>query len=355
MLKQTHPHFYPLEIIRFIAAFTIMYGHYVHFFMFQNVNYSNTLFDVFLNPYGHLAIPIFFLISGFIFMHVYFYEIVNFDISFYQFIKRRIARLYPLHFLTLILVLILQLLVLAAFGEFFIYQNNDIHHFVLNLTMISYWGFENGNSFNGPFWSVSVEFLIYILFFLVVSRLPSYKAAKIILFCSPVLILVFHETVFPTVITKCVFYYFSGCSLYVVIEILFKMQEKIRELSLTFILVALFVCYLYLRKNYGIFFDFILCPIIMVIFIYLEFETKLFKARLFTVNGKFLGDLTYSTYLLHFPVQLMFILFDLYIMKLNFFSSAILLFYIVCVIFFSTISFKYFENPMRKYVNSIFN
>lgn len=344
MLKNNHPHFFSLEIIRFIAAFTIMYGHYVHFFMFQNVNYSNTLFELFLNPYGHLAIPIFFLISGFIFMHVYFYEIINFNINFFQFIKRRIARLYPLHLLTLILVLLLQLVVLASFGEFFIYQNNDIHHFVLNLTMISYWGFENGNSFNGPFWSVSVEFLIYILFFIVVSKLPSHRVAKIILFCSPVLILVFHETVFPTTITKCAFYYFSGCSLYVVIESLFKKQEKIRDISLAFILVALFVCYLYLRKNYGIFFDFILCPIIMIIFIYLEFRTKLFKTKLFTVNGKFLGDLTYSTYLLHFPVQLMLILIDLYIIKLNFFSSTILVFYIACVIFF----FYYIFQILRK-------
>ena len=94
--------------------------------------------------------------------------------------------------------------------------------------MISYWGFENGNSFNGPFWSVSVEFLIYVLFFFVVSRLSSHKFAKIILFCSPILILVLHETAFPTIITKCAFYYFSGCSFYIVIEILSKMQEKIR-------------------------------------------------------------------------------------------------------------------------------
>lgn len=355
MLKQTHPHFYSLEIIRFIAAFTIMYGHYVHFFMFQNTDYSNSLFDFFQNPYGHLAIPIFFLISGFIFMHVYFYEIIDSKINFYQFMKRRIARLYPLHVLTLFLVLKLQIFVLVAVGQFFIYQNNDLYHFSLNLVMASYWGFENGNSFNGPFWSVSIEFFIYMIFFLVVTKLPSYTTAKLILFCSPILILAAHELFFASIITKCAFYYFTGCSLYIVIEIIFRIKSSLREFCFILMFIFLAVTYYYFRKNFGIFFDFILCPILVTIFVYLEIETKLFTKQVFTIYGKFLGDLTYSTYLLHFPIQLVIILIDIFIIKINFFNGITLLVYLTSVILLSVISFKYFENPMRKYVNSLYN
>lgn len=55
-------------------------------------------------------------------------------------------------------------------GHTFIIQNNDSYHFLLNLFVIHSWGFEPTpalNGFNGPSWSVSVELLLYLLFFLI--------------------------------------------------------------------------------------------------------------------------------------------------------------------------------------------
>jgi peptidoglycan/LPS O-acetylase OafA/YrhL len=49
--------------------------------------------------------------------------------------------------------------------EWFIYAFNDLRHFVLNLFSASYWGFQDGYSFNGPSWSISAEILVYVLFF----------------------------------------------------------------------------------------------------------------------------------------------------------------------------------------------
>ena len=42
---------------------------------------------------------------------------------------------------------------------------NDLKHFLLNLAFASYWGFQDGQSFNGPSWSISAEILVYVLFF----------------------------------------------------------------------------------------------------------------------------------------------------------------------------------------------
>lgn len=52
-----------------------------------------------------------------------------------------------------------------AIGSYFVYPNNDIKHFLLNLFFASSWSFESGHSFNGPIWSVSVEVLLHALFF----------------------------------------------------------------------------------------------------------------------------------------------------------------------------------------------
>lgn len=93
---------YAFEILRFIAAFITFFGHYVHFFMCERtqVSWFNDI-----NPkIGALAVPSFFMLSGAIFAHTYGNSISLGKTSFFSFIKKRFARLYPLHLLTMILV-----------------------------------------------------------------------------------------------------------------------------------------------------------------------------------------------------------------------------------------------------------
>lgn len=44
---------------------------------------------------------------------------------------------------------------------------NDLYYFVLQLFVASDWGLQAGDSFNGPIWSISVELLVYVIFFVV--------------------------------------------------------------------------------------------------------------------------------------------------------------------------------------------
>src|SRR5690606_24787195 len=41
----------------------------------------------------------------------------------------------------------------------------DAYHFWLQTAFVSHWGFEQGESFNAPIWSVSIEVGLYALFF----------------------------------------------------------------------------------------------------------------------------------------------------------------------------------------------
>jgi peptidoglycan/LPS O-acetylase OafA/YrhL len=86
-------------------------------------------------------------------------------LSFGRFAMLRFSRLYPLHLATLLIVLALQWLYSARYGQTFVYLFNDAAHFVMNLFFANWWGFQSGESFNGPSWSVSAEVLIYIVFF----------------------------------------------------------------------------------------------------------------------------------------------------------------------------------------------
>ena len=82
-----------------------------------------------------------------------------------EFFLLRFSRLYPLHFITLIIVCLLQLYSIKKTGSYIVYSNNDLKHFLLNLFFISGWGGYEGPSYNAPIWSVSLELFAYICFF----------------------------------------------------------------------------------------------------------------------------------------------------------------------------------------------
>lgn len=105
---------------------------------------------------------IFFFLSGFIFYLVYLDKINVAAINFKRFFILRFSRLYPLH------VFILLLIVVIFFfqDEHILLQNINIWHFFLNFLLIQNWGIENGPSFNEPSWSISIEIMMYLIFYI---------------------------------------------------------------------------------------------------------------------------------------------------------------------------------------------
>jgi len=165
--------FYFLDILRGIAALAIVFYHWRHF---SYVGISNEfvktsefpLYSIFENlyNYGYLAVYLFFILSGFIFFFLYYNKIKEKSISFWNFSVLRISRLYPIHIITLLSVLILQNIFYKIYNTYLVYPENNLYHFILNILFIQSWGFEKGYSFDYPSWSVSVEIFVYLLFFI---------------------------------------------------------------------------------------------------------------------------------------------------------------------------------------------
>ena len=167
------------NLLRGICALAILIFHYQHFFEHGT---GEADFDKTNQPFyflistaynsGYLAVQVFWCISGLIMTHSY---INKRDNSARDYAVSRIARLYPLHLVTLLVVTILQLVSFQNLNTSQIYENNDRFHFMLNLFFVQSWGFQKGFSLNGPTWSVSIEIVIYILFFFVISSLKKFK------------------------------------------------------------------------------------------------------------------------------------------------------------------------------------
>ncbi len=216
--------FHWIDALRGAAAIVIVVFHYHHFYLAdaggralipptETFPYSSFLKPLF-EPIASRAVELFWLISGFVFAHVY----LRRRTSAWEFSFARLARLYPLHLVTLLYVAGIQAISMASQGHWQIYDNNDARHFVLQLFMASNWiSWSEGLSFNGPIWSVSLEIVVYGLFFLSIGIMKKAPVLVPILLCSASWAWVLLEPVrLPLVqigVLECSGFFFLGCLL----------------------------------------------------------------------------------------------------------------------------------------------
>ena len=123
---------------------------------------------------GYVWVEFFFALSGFILVYVYGARARNFwnGSAYLTFLKTRLARLYPVHFVTLITMLLLMwtLNQLSYWGGYLsIYHQpwppiNTWPSFVASLLLVQGWNLFPWLTWNGASWFVSVEFALCLLF-----------------------------------------------------------------------------------------------------------------------------------------------------------------------------------------------
>ena len=124
--------------------------------------------------YGLLFVELFFALSGFG-MDIGYLERIKGGMQFGDYIKKRLAKIYPLHFVTLMIVTAIGFCSMRVSVQYV--PGFDMYHWFLNLFMIHVGVFEYYLSFNGATWYVSVVLLMYILFYYI-SKITPQKAHK---------------------------------------------------------------------------------------------------------------------------------------------------------------------------------
>ena len=114
--------------------------------------------------FGWTLVDLFFVLSGYLFAHVYRGgTALGAAGSVRRFATARLARLYPLH--------LVMLLICAAL--FFGQSANTALAFAAHLLMLQDFAPSPGQTFNGPAWSISVECVCYALFVLGATAGPA--------------------------------------------------------------------------------------------------------------------------------------------------------------------------------------
>ena len=344
-----------LEVVRFISSLSVLVWHYQHFFYITDkptdfIREQQPLYSLF-SPfyiYGHFGVQVFWCISGFIFFWKYREAIASKAITYKKFFVLRLSRLYPLHFLTLLLVLALQAIYFSYKDYFFVYQVNDITHFIFQLFLASDWGFEKGRSFNGPIWSISVEVLIYSFFFLTLQNI-----SKSFLINIAILLIYFtlkYLKVSSSIFDCLVFFYIGGLSsiAYKYIQTI-KYQKQIFYFFVLTLLASPIFIYLtsiYQHKYFPILFLMSYTPIILFVCAQ-DFNVSPVIQK--TIEAA--GNMTYSSYLIHFPLQLAIVLCFLNTeQKIPYYSSVFFIGFIFLTLVISHYIYRLFELPTQKYL-----
>jgi peptidoglycan/LPS O-acetylase OafA/YrhL len=346
--------FYNIELLRFLCAFAVLLWHYAHFLSGTEgaLRTEQPFYHLFYLFYtkGYYGVQVFWMISGYIFFRQYRDTIVNRNVSFRKFLTRRIARLYPLHFATLLVVAALQYVFFAKNGKFFIYQSNSARDFILQIFMASHWFPNIIPNFNGPIWSVSLEVIVYFVFFLHMRFIGSSVFSTLAILGSALCLLL--ASGYRDIFWCTLFFYTGGLITYVQDFLTGLSLEQKRRYSRSFLLLAveIFLCLVITHAQQRFRF-LILAPVALYIALeYIRIPER--HKKLVTA----LGDLTYASYLIHFPIQLFLAIFCSYIgCPIPFRNSLFFLTFIGGTFLLSRVVFLQFESVARNKIRQFFD
>jgi peptidoglycan/LPS O-acetylase OafA/YrhL len=336
---------YWIDFLRGVAALAVLFGHYGHFGLAhpEQQPFYSSLAYLYSNG-GSLSVWLFWVISGFVFAQTYLFK----PSTGRNFFINRLARLYPLHFLTLIVVALLQLVSTAMTGATLIYENNNWYHFILNLLFIPAWGFQAGRSFNGPVWSVSVELLIYVIFWFSIAFVVKRGILAALGFSALFISMNFYG-VPGSAFWMCGFFFFLGVATYIVNAVL--LQETMLRLLTSCALALVAALWYHVGDSSQLVLSALLFPALVLLCAIFDTIDVLGIGK----KVSHFGNLSYGMYLIHIPVQLILLL---GMFSLGFTSDIarspwFLGMFIFVVITLAHYSFVYFESTMRVYVRKM--
>lgn len=354
-----------LDSLRGIAALGVVFWHY-------GAHFNSYPFRGLLLPFytsGFLLVDFFFVLSGYVIARSYWTP--RRQHALLDNIRARMARLYPLHLLTLVATVALIGLLPMTEGEELLGSNNDTRHFILNLFLINNIGLQDGWSFNTPAWSISTEFVINLAFMaLIAMSRRTFMAAVGVAVALIVLIVANADAPYivgskalgfiDVNLARCALGF--GCG--VLVHILLGRTDIRRRLdahgfvSTVLALLAIAGLTFFLmtagaKPKIPVY----LCSIALSTLLILTVpSSKLLGALLNRTPLVYLGDISYSVYLTHFPLQLV-----LFSISLNggerfaFDSPVVFLAYVSSVLALSSLTYRFVEVRMGRYLNKIGN
>lgn len=344
-----------LTSLRFFFAFVVFLSH-LTFVKTDLVWYNWLKNNVFFE--GYLGVGFFFILSGFVLALNYEKKIIDQpDFNKKKFYIARIARIYPLHVLTFLLML--PFVVLHVWKGYFHWDISILNLFLMQ----SYIPIKEYNfSINNVSWSISTELFFYIMFPFYIIWLHKFPKLKYILFLI-IPVIIFAEPYFKKDLSlqKSIFYIHPIVRSFDFILgiIAYQIYQKIQKTKLNFTKgtlielasILLLAIFFYFHDDvsrafrYGIYYW---IPMLAIILIF-ALQKGLFSRILQHKALIYLGEISFSFYMIH---MIIIKYGNQYLPQLNDFIKIGIYFTIALI--FSWLVFEYFERPLAKWIKNKF-
>ncbi|MDH7446365.1 acyltransferase family protein [Aquimarina sp. 2201CG14-23] len=335
-----------LTFTRFLAAFFVVVFHYG-----RNVYPFNVevLKPVLLR--GNLGVSYFFVLSGFVLILAY-YERGNF-FGVQQFYINRIARLLPTVYLALFLYIFYETILIG--------NKIQLDEFVINFLFIQSWFPSLALSLNSPAWSLSVEFLFYLVFpFLLKMLYYKLSLKKIFLVITiiwvislVILTVILNTGIYkspPAAIHNFTFYFplmhinaFLIGTISAVFFLKIKDSFKSKTYQVIIISFIIFLCIYFQPKAINLH-NGVLAPLFGLFLILLGSckgkITKVFKSKFLI----YLGRISFAFYILQSPIWRFF---NYFTKSIEMTSNERFLFFVLTLTVISFLVYEIIEKPLN--------
>ncbi|QNK77413.1 acyltransferase [Winogradskyella sp. PAMC22761] len=332
-----------LTFTRFLAAISIVIYHYgLDVFPF-NLEVIKHLFSQ-----SYLGVSYFFVLSGFVLVIAYGNKE---EIQFRNFIKRRIARIYPLYIFAIFLSVFFSLVRIDL----------NLIDFVLNIFMIQNWFPDKAMVINYPGWSICAEFFFYISFPLLFNNFYNKVSLNKIIFSVVLfqLIIILVVNIYSSLYFKYLpIVHIGQFMMGNITGLIFLKKRNIDSRTWKLLLIILFTIIVIVFPFENLKYDLGIMSIFFAVFIYLFSENRGPIARFFKTNFLiYLGEISYGIYILQYPVWLWSRIMFKQIYKITGIAEIpyqyIFWINIFLLIVFSAFCYKYIEMPLRNKINKI--
>lgn len=346
----------PLASLRFFFSILVFTSH-LWFLEYDHPTLAYIHKNLFKE--GFIGVSFFFILSGFIMSYSYQQKLLDDKISFTNYWIARFARIYPIHFITLLLAIPL------SFNTDVV---NWINKFLLNVLLLQSFIPSDGYylTFNAVSWSISTEMFFYITFPLLVLLMTRAKTRWALVLA--------YITIVPIglILTKdalhhAIFYVNPVMRIgdFVVGMLLYRLYEQRKNTEYLnnrrfaniaeALTIAMMFAFVYFHKHIPMGFRYsmyYLLPMSLLVYVFSYskgFISDIISKKLFVQ----LGNMSFAFYMLHILVIRYYTLLQSKIPALPInYIAAIMLYFVTLALAF--VLHKYYEIPLSNYIRKLY-
>ena len=350
MLKR----FETLDSFRGIAAI---------FIIIHNIRFLDSITELTFFLDGKIFVEMFFVLSGFVLTHGYAFK----PISFKSFFISRTFRIFPLHIFMLILVLLSEIIKYVAyqygvpFNHIPLTGGESPSLLIYHILLLQSWlAFVPSTGFNNPAWSISLEYYMYMIFFITLL-IKHVNKAYLWFFISMVSFIFIVNDIGIYKVLRGLSSFFLGSLIYLVYRNFYQNIVSISKkyFSLLEVLILLTIIMLISSNlDYKAIIATFLFSIQMLVFAFEKGIISTFLKRSFFLH---IGKISYSIYLIHYFILSIVMFLAIILTKFGFpttsmindvrfidfgngfINNLVLFSLIIFIIFISNYSYKYIE------------